>query len=311
MKRAFTLIEIIVTLLIMGILSAGILVSIKHLYIRAAKSDAISRLSMDSQVVLDSLSSLLYDRVPSTLIGYNPSTGKFQSIYQIDKTFRVLEWVGVAKESYNRRFYSGFTDLDKSDKDSNTLVSFDINSSGLNDTLVRKFGGGSISNSDIALIFAGSFDDGVLVASLDFNDSFGWHGNQSKLIYKISSINDNNITLNTKPQEVYEKYYLVDSAYAVARGEDVNISACSGIDKSLVDKDTLLLFYNFRPWKGETFCGDINGADKEGNVTILLKNATGFEAGIMNENIYFNLTLSKEIKGSQNSVTMSKQKVVF
>jgi prepilin-type N-terminal cleavage/methylation domain-containing protein len=312
MKKAFTLVEMIVTIVVLSILSTGIFIAIKNLYVRASKSETISNFSVDSEVALNAVSSLLYERVPSTLIGYDAKNNIFESIYQISNKYNILEWIGVANESFDRRYYSGFVDLDGSDKDTYTLLSFGIDEAGLDDMLEKKFQSGrSWANGDLALIFAGSFDNGDLVLSSDFNTSFGWHGNSSELIYTISNIQEDNITLAKKPDEIFEKYYLVDSAYAIARAEDVNISSCDGVDTDMIDKDTLLLFYDFRPWKGETFCADLNGDKKEGNVTVLLQHVVGFEAGLIDENIYFNLTLSTKIRGSENNITISKQKVVF
>ncbi len=315
-KKAFTMVEIIVVIVIMGILSMGTLISIKHLYTRAAKTNAITSFSANSEILLNQISSLLYDRVPMSAIGYDAKSSNFKSIYDIDNNFTVLEWIGVASEALKARDYSGFIDMDASDRDTNTTVSYDVNKSDLNTTEFKKFGiSYTYANPNdanvTALIFAGSFDSGVL-SSKDFNSSFGWHGNKHDIIYDITKIEDDNITLATRPKEIYEKYYLVDSAYAVARGKDVNISTCRTKTRADTD-DTLYLFYNYRPWKNETFCADLietNGT-RDGNVTILAQNVTAFKAGLINDSIYFDVTLSKKIIGNDNNVTISKQKVVF
>lgn len=315
MKKAFTMIEIIVVIVIMGILSLGTLISIKHLYIRASKTKTISDFSINSQIVLNQISSLLYNRVPLSTIGYNPNNGNFQSIYDINSNFTILQWIGIASESYIQRDYSGFVDMDKSDKNTNTIVSFDIRGSNLETTEFKKFGINytylTPNDANVtALIFTGAFDTGLI--STDFNNSFGWHNNAHNIIYDITKIKDNNITLAKRPNEIYEKYYLVDSAYAMARGADINISTCSGYTKTNIDNnDTLYLFYNYRPWRGETFCADVNGVNKSGDITILSEHITGFEAGLINDSIYFNLTFNKKIRGDDNNVTISKQKVIF
>jgi len=308
MKKAFTLVEIIITIVILGILSAGIFVSLKHLYTRVAKSKTMSDLSSDSQVIADQITELLYDRVPSSTIGYK-SSGEFQSIYNLDTTYNIIEWIGVANEAMKAGYYSSFVDLNASDKNTSTIYSPDIDKASLQTFMVDKF---DANSSDLAIIFAGSFDDGSLVLSNDFNSSFGWHGNVYNKIYKISSINDNNITLKTTPDEIYEKYYLVDSAYAIARGADININATCIKDLNQSDNsNTLYLFYNYRPWENQTFCADPSGSGKSGNVTILSKNVKGFEVGLLNGNINFSLTLQKHIRGTDNNITISKEKVVF
>ncbi|MFK5882465.1 MAG: type II secretion system protein [Sulfurospirillum sp.] len=305
--RAFTLIEIVVTIVILGILSAGTFVSLKHLYVKVAKSKALSDLSSDSQVVVDQISALLYDRVPSSVIGYK-SDGTFQSIYALGSPFNIIEWIGVASEAQKAGYYSGFVDLNRSDKITNTIYSPNIDASALNSVMINKF---NRTSGDLALIFAGTFDDGSLVISSDFNNSFGWHGNAHNKINDIASIGSNTIAFVSTPDEIYEKYYLIDSAYAIARGYDIDMNASCIKDLNKSDANTLFLFYNYRPWQGKTFCADPNGSAQDGNVTVLTYNAKGFEANLINDSIKFNLTLQKHIRGSDNNITISKQKVVF
>ncbi len=306
-NRAFTLVEIIITIVILGILSAGTFVSLKHLYIKVAKSKTLSDFSSDSQVVVDQISALLYDRIPSSVIGYK-SDGTFGSIYNLASSYSIVEWIGIASEAQKAGYYSGFVDLNKSDKNTKTIYSPNIDTTSLNSVMINKFNSAS---SDLALIFAGSFDDGTLVLSDDFNSSFGWHGNAHDKIEDISNISSNGITFVSTPDEIYEKYYLVDSAYAIARGADVNLSANCIKDLNKSDANTLFLFYNYRPWQNETFCADPNGNNQDGNVTILSYNVRGFEISLVNDSIKFSLTLQKHIRGSENNVTISKQKVVF
>lgn len=310
-KKGFTLIEMIVTIVILAVLSAGTLVSLEHLYLRSAKSKAFSDLSFGSQTIVDQIAALMYDRVPSSVIGFNPAQSHFESIYAIDGNFKVLEWIATANESLKMGFYSGFVDMDASDRLSLSLSSPGIDQTSLNALMVEKFGSGD--TSIMGLIFAGSFDDAAMYASQDFNTTFGWHGNLASKVIGFTPQADGNITLSTSPTEIYEKYYLVDTAYALARGADVNVTAAACGFTSPVNANTLLLFYDFRPWRGETFCADASGLGgaRRGKVTILSHDASGFQAGVINGSIYFNLTLEKAIRGSDNTVSISKQKAVY
>jgi len=312
MKKAFTLIEVIVTIAILGILSAGTFVALKHLYLRSAKSKAISELSFSSQIVVDQIAALLYQRVPASTIGSN-SAGDFRPIDQIyDANYTILEWIGVDAEAYTKGAYSGFIDMDASDKNrgaGGTAVSFDVNETDINNTFSDKFGHARVNN-DIALVFSGSFDDSSLSASNNFNTSFGWYNPDHNLTYTFTiAKNDNNITFTFPgPQEIYERYYLVDSAYAVARKVDLP-NPCALLNATAHrndDNDTLYLFLDFRPWQGETLCTNVRG-----RIVPLAENVKGFQAGVINNNLYFNISLEKEIRGSENNITISKEKVVF
>ncbi|MDX1810173.1 MAG: prepilin-type N-terminal cleavage/methylation domain-containing protein [Sulfurospirillaceae bacterium] len=314
MKKAFTLIEAIITIVIIGILSAGTFVAMKHLYVKAAKSKAFSDLSSDSQIIADQVSSLLYQRVPSSVIGYK-SDGTYGSIYNLGSTYNIIEWIGLSSEGLKAGYYSGFVDLNASNKNTLQIASYDINTTGLNNILAKKFTGGNLN--DLALVFAGSFDDGSLSLANDFNNSFGWHssGAHHHLVFDVT-LNTNDITLIPDASStnivIYEKYYLVDSAYAIARGKDIDLNATCITDLNQSDNsDTLFLFYDYRPWKNQTFCADPKGNGQSGSVSILSKHVTGFQAGLINGNLKFNLTLEKHIRGSDNNVSISKQKVVF
>ena len=319
-KKAFTLIEMIFVIVIMGILSVGTFSFLNHIYKRSAKTKIITDLSFSSQVVVDQISALLYERIPLSVIGYKPSDRTFVSIYDLDGTYPVLEWIGYASEALKAGEYSGFVDMDASDRDTNTLHSFSIANSELNTTEYKKFGIAYNYNSPndanvTAIIFSGSFDDGSI--NSDFNNSFGWHGHDHNFTYDITKIDSSsNITLAKRPQAIYEKYYLADSAYAIARGENINQTVNCIKDLNISNDDinnTLFLFYNYRPWKGETFCADVddNKGKREGNATVLSYNVGGFKSGLINNSIYFELTTSKRVKGTKNDINISKQKVLF
>ncbi len=324
-KKAFTLIEMIVVIVVAGILSAGTFIALKEIYLRSSKSKAISELSRNSELVSSQVASLLYDRVPSSVIGYNTVSKSYQSIYEINTTYNVLEWIATAKESFEHRDFSGFVDMNASNPLTDTLSSPDTSISAISQTIQKKFDTTQniYDNNLVALIFAGSFDSGSLALTNDFNNSFGWHGGNSSLIYDInSSSNGNSIILKSHPNEIYEKYYLVDSAYAIARGEDLNrtlLESSCHFDLSVIKQDdfnrTMFLFYNYRPWNKETFCADpniLNSESREGNVTVLSTETEGFELNLVNSNLQFSLTLKRDISSDKKHfITISKQKVIF
>jgi len=71
MRRAYTLIEIILTVAIAGILSMGMFKALEAIALRSEKAKALSTLSIDSQSALDQISSLLYNRIPLSAVGFD------------------------------------------------------------------------------------------------------------------------------------------------------------------------------------------------------------------------------------------------
>ena len=311
MRRAFTLIEIVVVISVSGILAVGAFKALNALYVRSAKARAVTELSLNTQSALDQLSTILYARVPGSVIGYDPADGSYASLESLASPKPVLEWIGSAQESLKRRDFSGFVDMNASDPAANVAVSPESDGTKVDATLRQKFGTTAdfFANDLVRLVFAGSYDTGA-VEGVSFNALFGWHGGGAERIYAVSMSGDGSISFSADPPYIYEKYYLADTAYAAARGADVNLSASCVTSLGVpVSADSLLLFYDYRPWKGETFCADSGGAPS-GKVTLLADDVSGFRAQSVNGIIRLGIDSVRKIRGS-TPVRISKQKAVF
>ncbi len=291
MRAGFTLLEMIFVVVISGILSIGSFKAFSALYVRSAKAKAVTDLSLQSQLVLDRLSVLLYNRIPNSVIGYDGSD--CDPIEELNGNNVVLEWLGLADDALLQGFYDGFVDMNASS--SPVLSTPNIST--------------SINPTNMNLIFAGSFDDGSEdIAAC--SGAFGWHGGGSSLSYGFSIPSANHIRFNAGdvPSVIYEKYYLADGAYAVTRGEDItDISNC-GLNESDFKNfnTTLFLFYEYYPYKGETYCGD----GGSGKVVVLAEDVSGFRASYVNDTIVLSIDMNRSIRGSK-AVHISKQKAVF
>jgi len=315
-KRAFTLIEAIYVIVILSFILIGGFQIINKIYERNYIVKTTTKFEFNTQTLLDQISGIIYYRVPLSVIGYNQNTNNFKYIGEIeeDEEYPILEWIGYLNEAMVDMNLSGFVDLYESEKP--IIKAIDFNSAFINNILKNKFKSDQNLTTLSAIIFAGSFDRGEESALVDYNNSFGWHQNEAKLVYKIyeynQSGNDCNLTLkesngsNIVSANIYEKFYLIDSAYAIALKKDLNLSKwnCNISSNNFKDND-LLLFYNYRPWKSETFCGD--GGD--GNVTLISSNIKSFKVKKVNSHLEIKISMFKS-RGDIN-ITISKQKVAF
>jgi len=315
-KKAFTLIEAIYVIVILSFVLIGGFQIISKLYERNYIVKTTTKFEFTTQTLLDQVSGVLYYRVPLSVIGYNQQTNDFKYIGEIEESeeYPILEWIGYLNEAMVERNLSGFVDLYESKKP--IIKAIDFNSEFINTVLRNKFKSDENLTTLGGIIFAGSFDRGEEGALIDYNNSFGWHGNKANLVFKIYEYNqsDNDCNLTLKKSDgseienatIYEKFYLADSAYAIALKKDLNLSKwnCNISFDKFSDND-LLLFYNYRPWKGETFCGD----EGEGNVTLLSSNIKSFIIKKVNSHLELKISMFKS-KGDIN-ITISKQKVTF
>ena len=303
MRRGTTLIELIFVIVIISFLAAGSFKAIQAILVREYKAKQQTNLSLESQIVVNQISNYLRERIVYSTIGYNPSDGSFDYIGDLTDSKPVLEWIGRDSDDYLDKKYSGFFDMAK--KYGNKVTSCDTN-------------GSAIDTNKTALIFSGSFDRSQSDSG-DINSSFGWHGSDRNdtfdiIIHSNEQSNDQNISINNPtPKFLYEKYFLVNSAYAIARGADIDQDADCITNLNLKARDinnTLFLFSNYRPWNGETFCADKQGSSKDGNVSVLMQNVDGFQFREVDYTIRILLDINKSIRGA-NPIHFSKMKVVF
>lgn len=296
MRRGYTLIEIIITVAITGILSVGMFKAFEAITLRSEKAKILTTLSIDSQSALDQISILLYNRSPMSVEGCD-TAGNCESLDANLYTKTTLKWLGLASESYNAGAYSAFVDMNHSDFATATLYSPQTAKTSIETNQSAKWGSFSWAAHDIALVFSGSFDEGGSTA------------------YPITMTTDDQIRFDVAPPTtIYEKYNLVDSGYAVVRGEHLpnpNAACITSLGvSSTALNNTLFLFNNYRPWNGESFCADIAAHNPDGNVSVLSYNVNAFRAQLINGTIRLAIDTNRTVRGG-NPVRLSKQKVVF
>lgn len=303
MRKGSSLIEIIFVILIIGIVSTYLLMSISKYYKEFDKNNRFAILNNESRMTIEQLNKLLSNRLSYSMIGYNSNSNTYESLYNLNSVqYPIFEWISYSQECLDRDTYRPFIDLDASNVENISLNVPYIDIDGLNKCLYDKWD----QNDTAAISFAGLFDEGEIHDSSLYQNYFGWHNGNHELIFTINKVENNFIYLNEKPKTIYERFYLIDSSYAIAKGSDINLNAecIQNLDLNAIDNNTLFLFSNYRSWDGETFCADYNG-NRSGDVSILMLNNRGFRISIKNGSpIIF-------INSEDNGVIVSKEKRIL
>ncbi|RUM67165.1 MAG: hypothetical protein DSZ06_01795 [Sulfurospirillum sp.] len=260
MKKAFTLVELVFVIVVLGIV--GMIGSdiIAKMYQGYLKSQITNRLQTQTELLLDVISQRLKYRIKESVIGRNSSDNRYMKLSD-DNISSVspdmIEWIGYDRDSligesngsYSTPGWSGFVD---------------VNSSETNRTQVLMPGSDlSIAKSVIDTLSDGkvvisNLNSRAILYSMCEKDS-----NMSRFGWDIpaplnTAIFDNNMTIkvykkNNKThlyfddigsREICEQYLLAWSAYAIVPEGDK-------------DNDfNLTLKYNYQPWNGENYSTD-------------------------------------------------------
>jgi prepilin-type N-terminal cleavage/methylation domain-containing protein len=341
MKKAFTLIEILIVIVILGILATITTKILIKVYENYYYSKVYNRLAYKTDMALNIIASKLTNRIKNTLIavkcetdstsGNNCIDGKVEGFNALsvvsseneserDK-YKVLEWLG--EDVYSKRGmwddnvkrvvpgFSGFVDLKKTvvgTNDTYTIISpysrFDYVSA-IDGNWTESWGisGDIFSNKYEVLIFSGSDNRGDI---LDINTSYGYYHNPATRVFEIddykmskeaNGLYDTNLSIKaitpSNSTTVYEKYFLVNSAYAI-----VPVYNASTNDYNLT------LFFNYYPWNNQIYT--------YGNSSLLVSNVTRFKFKEENGVVRILLCIdAPDIKVDNQPVTVCKEKVVF
>ena len=309
MKKAFTLLELMVVIVIIGLLShMGIQMTL-NIYRSYLQSRAINTLETQTELVLEQISKRLAIRVRGPTIGKQPAAngnGAFVSTSAagLNNTFSILEWVTYSYESFQDGGWSGFADLSSP----NTAIAA-IAGSGTISTPGSRLAvaaaapnfsadqnikdltsnAASIANGNIGIVFKNM--------SLNPATSFGYNRTNANSIGTIVANGQNNILsiANYRDALISEQYYLLHTAYAVVPG----VASANG-------DFSLFLHYNFRPWAGQEY--------NNGNSDLLATNVTRFNFTEANGIIVLKLCIRdgrRSLEPAEEETTVCKTKAIY
>lgn len=307
MKKAFTLIELIMVIVILGILSTIATDIYTNMYTNYASSKVVNELETETEVILEQISARLSDRIrPATIGRITEKNTKYEDglddIAQISDGTRltgqhdVLEWLGESSDSKylsgkginnfsSSVGWSGYLDLYQSSANLNQIYSpgshFGIAGNIIN-TLIK-------SKEDVAVIFNG------LIDQLEWHEGYGFGGAGDINRVMIVDLGDKNEILDNNIRyaqtRISEKYQLSHTAYAIVPEDDED------------GKTNLYLYYNYKPWLGQRY--------SDGSKTLLAKNIYLFRFRGIDSTIDLKLCLKDDSGLLKKDFIVCKTKAVF
>lgn len=291
-KKAFTLIELILVIVILAILSLIGSNIYTNVYKNYLTSKVVDEVEDKTKLALDQIASRLSDRVKQATIGRkssNPNNIVLVYDSRLEDDHDILEWIGQSTQSRNLAGnsvddsigWSGFLDMGRYEDGKAILIGGRL-SAAIN--VINSISRGG--NQNLAMIFQG--------ISTTRENGYGFRGeNPNKIMVFNMPNNGARITLarDYMGEEISDRYQIAHSAYAI-----------------VPENGNLYLYYDYRPWIGQTY--------RNGRKSLLVENITlfrfrGFSASGMDLKLCVNANAQKHGVTDNNRFVVCKTKVVF
>jgi len=307
MKRAFTLLELVVVIVVLGIIAMMSFNAIMNIYSNYFQTKTVNELETQTEIALEQISKRLEHRIKPSVIA-RKTDGAFLALndsgVNLDAKYEILEFIPYAYEIFNdvpsgnkAGRYSGYVDLAKSSP-ATGLISPGSNFSTevvetIKDLTCKDDASGCVDFKD---------KDGSVVAIFsdvyyDVQNSFGYKGILNLDIAKVGVKSIDGDTLEISGfanKQISEQYHLAYTANAIVP------------EQSADPKDTangvfdLNLYYDYRPWMGEKY-------KQNGEKATLAKNVTRFVFTEKNGVIVLKLCM----RAKNSEITICKSKAVY
>ena len=310
MKRAFTLLELVVVIVVLGIIAMMSFNAIMNIYSNYFQTRTVNKLETQTEIALEQISKRLEHRIKPSVIA-RKTDGEFLALndnrVNLDANYEILEFIPYAYEIFNdvpsgsnkAGRYSGYADLAKSSP-ATGLISPGSNFSTevvetIKDLTCRE-------DTNATCVDFTKKDGGVVAIFSDVyynvQDSFGYKGDITKLdIAKVGVKSTDGDTLEISGfanKQISEQYHLAYTANAIVPEQSADPKdAANGVFD-------LNLYYDYRPWMGEKY-------KKNGEKATLAKNVTRFVFTEKNGVIVLKLCM----RAKNSEITICKSKAVY
>ncbi|NPA10906.1 MAG: hypothetical protein GXO62_01525 [Epsilonproteobacteria bacterium] len=299
--RAYLLFEAVVALVVSSVLfSLG-----ADVISRVYKESYIQKRSDDLELRADLLLAFLEKKLPlavkNSVISLECGLenegcfkGEITNYKKLGLNAYAVEWIGKDlyaqigewNESLKRVVgYSGFVDLNKTQilgEDEYKIYS-PLSDFRAVDDVIRAYFQNFQDQKDLkaaALIFSGRDGNGDFE---ELNNSYGYYRSKALKVFEIKNFSTQSLEISafskSNSSNVYESFFLTKSAYAI-------VPKCTEFINSKCVEFELVLFFNYRPWRGEVFAN-------AKHITIA-KGLYKFEVSALGDGFEVNVCLKKD-----------------
>ena len=322
MKRAFTLLELVVVIVVLGIIAMMSFNAIMNIYTNYFQTRTINELEAQTEIALEQISKRLEHRIkPSVIARKSKVENDFcalnDSRVQLRDGYEILEFIPYAYEIFNDVTemdattgdvvkkdgkpvigrYSGYVDLAKSSPTTGLISPGSKFTTAFVETIkdltCKEDASGCVDFKDkdggVVAIFSDVF--------YDVQSSFGYKGAGNLDIAKVgikggaTGIDGDTLEISGfTNKQISEQYHLAYTANAVVPEQS---NDQTDINNGVFD---LNLYYNYKPWMGQGY--------KTGEKATLAKNVTRFV--FTEKNGVIVLKLCMRAKNAETTICKSK-----
>ena len=318
MKRAFTLLELVVVIVVLGIIAMMSFNAIMNIYSNYFQTRTVNELETQTEIALEQISKRLEHRIKPSVIA-RKTDGAFLALndsgVNLNAEYEILEFIPYAYEIFNDVIsldandhvieqggkagrYSGYADLAKSSPATGLISPGSNFTTGVVETIkdltCREDTNATcvdFKNKDggVAAIFSDVY--------YDVQNSFGYKGVSNLDIAKVGVKSIDGDTLEISGfanKQISEQYHLAYTANAIVPEQSADPKdAANGVFD-------LNLYYDYRPWMGEKY-------KQNGEKATLAKNVTRFVFTEKNGVIVLKLCM----RAKNSEITICKSKAVY
>ncbi|NPA81675.1 MAG: type II secretion system protein [Epsilonproteobacteria bacterium] len=302
-RKAFTLVELVLVIVIMGVVAVIGTDVITKIYASYVRSYSINRLDTETSNVLNQIVKRLRYRIKDSLIASKPGSYKSLDDPTIDNTYKILQWIGYDNESFRGEYnstknyslpgWSALADLDSA-QTNKTQIKTPGSRLSVAEGIIY-----ALSYGDVNLSSSSSPSAAIIFKGFDHMDKtqFGWSGSgDHNYTLNVQRVGEDILKFTDSTQaaaskEIYERYALSWSAYAIV----------PVLTPGTTDDMNLTLYYDFRPWDGETYT--------QGKSSVLAEHVSAFRFKQVGQTLRVKLCIHDDSTGYDYAIC--KERAIF